>query len=97
MWSKTLSEKLIGILRKKALSMDKMDRCQLLGFLNTVLNVRKGFLEKDNPHGVVMMQEVASGALKHLGRVTIDWSEIVLWEAEGGHVEAVGERGGGRG
>ena len=28
------------------------------------------------------MQEMASGALKHLGRVTIDWTDIVPWEAD---------------
>jgi len=76
------SEKLIGLLRKKAFAMDKMDRSQLLGFIKTVLNVRNGFLEKDNQHGVEMMQDIASGALKHLGRATIDWMEIVPWEAE---------------
>ena len=76
------SENLIGLLRKKAFAMDKMDRSQLLGFIKTVLNVRNGFLEKDNQHGVEMMQDIASGALKHLGRATIDWMEIVPWEAE---------------
>ena len=76
------SEKLIGVLRKKAISMDKMHRSQLLGFIKTVLNVRNGFLEKDNPQGVEVMQEMASGALKHLGRVTIDWTDIVPWEAD---------------
>ena len=76
------SEKLIGVLRKKAISMDKMDRSKLLGFIKTVLNVRNGFLEKDNPQGVEVMQEMASEALKHLGRVTIDWMEIVPWEAD---------------
>ena len=62
--------------------MDKMDRSKLLGFIKTVLNVRNGFLEKDNPQGVEVMQEMASGVLKHLGRVTIDWIEIVPWEAD---------------
>ena len=76
------SERLIGVLRKKAISMDKMDRSKLLGFIKTVLNVRNGFLEKDNPQGVEVMQEMASGVLKHLGRVTIDWMEIVPWEAD---------------
>ena len=76
------SEQLIGLLRKKAFVMDKMDRSQLLGFIKTVLNVRNGFLEKDYQQGVEMMQEMASGALKHLGRVTIDWIEMVPWEAD---------------
>ena len=61
--------------------MDKMDRSQLLGFLNTVLNVRKGFLEKDNPHGVEVMQEVASGAFKHLGRAE---SQLTGWRSFSG-------------
>ena len=60
----------------------QVTRSQLLGFIKTVLNVRNGFLEKDNPQGVEVMQEMASGVLKHLGRVTIDWIEIVPWEAD---------------
>ena len=76
------TEKLISVLRRKAIAMDNMDRSQLLGFIKTVLNVRNCLLEKDNQHGVEVMQEMASGALKHLGRVTIDWVEIVAWEAD---------------
>jgi len=76
------SENLISVLRKKAIAMENMDRSQLLGFIKTVLNVRNCFLDKDNQHGVEVMQEMASGALKHLGRVTIDWMEIVAWEAD---------------
>ena len=76
------TEKLVSVLRRKAIAMDNMDRSQLLGFIKTVLNVRNCLLEKDNQHGVEVMQEMASGALKHLGRVTTDWVEIVAWEAD---------------
>ena len=76
------SEKLIGLLRRKAIAMDKLNRSQLLGFLKTVLNVRNKFLEKDNNHGVDVMQEMASSVLKHMGRITINWVEMSSWEAE---------------
>ena len=76
------SDKLIALLRTKAIAMDKLNRPQLLGFLKTVLNVRSKFLEKDDNHGVDVMQEMASSVLKHMGRITINWVEMSNWETE---------------
>ena len=74
-------ERLVSVLKKKALSMDKMDRAQLLAFIKTLLSVRNCLLEKEQERGVEMMQEMASGVLKQLGRVSIDWLEVSEWEA----------------
>ena len=43
---------------------------------------RNGFLEKNNQHGVGVMQEIASGVLKQLGRGTINWQDLTPWEAD---------------
>ena len=69
------------MLRKKALAMDTMDRAQLLAFIKTLLSVRNCLLEREQERGVEMMQEMASGVLKQLGRVSIDWLEVSEWEA----------------
>ena len=74
-------ERLVSVLRKKSLTMDKMDRTQLLAFIKTLLSVRNCLLEKEQDRGVEMMQEMASGVLKQLGRVSIDWLEVNEWEA----------------
>ena len=74
-------DRLLVILRKKALAMDTMDRAQLLAFTKTLLSVRNCILEKEQERGVEMMQEMASGVLKQLGRVSIDWLEVSEWEA----------------
>ena len=74
-------ERLVSVLRKKSLTMDKMDRTQLLAFIKTLLSVRNCLVEKEQERGVEMMQEMASGVLKQLGRVSIDWLEVSEWEA----------------
>ena len=74
-------ERLVSVLRKKALAMDTMDRAQLLAFIKTLLSVRNCLVEKEQERGVEMMQEMASGVLKQLGRVSIDWLEVSEWEA----------------
>ena len=74
-------DRLLAMLRKKALAMDTMDRAQLLAFIKTLLSVRNCLLEKEQERGVEMMQEMASGVLKQLGRVSIDWLEVSEWEA----------------
>ena len=74
-------ERLVSVLRKKSLTMDTMDRTQLLAFIKTLLSVRNCLLEKEQDRGVEMMQEMASGVLKQLGRVSIDWLEVSEWEA----------------
>ena len=75
-------DRLLAMLRKKALAMDTMDRAQLLAFIKTLLSVRNCLVEKEQEErGVEMMQEMASGVLKQLGRVSIDWLEVSEWEA----------------
>jgi len=74
-------EQLISLLRTKSMTMKQMDRSQLLGFVKTTIDVRNNFLEKDNQHGVGVMQELASGVLKQLGRGSIDWKNLTPWEA----------------
>ena len=74
-------ERLVAVLRKKALAMDEMDRAQLLAFIKTLLSVRDSLLEKEQDRGVEIMQEMASGVLRQLGRVSIDWLEVSEWEA----------------
>ena len=74
-------DRLLAMLRKKALAMDTMDRAQLLAFIKTLLSVRNCLVEKEQERGVEMMQEMASGVLKQLGRVSIDWLEVSEWEA----------------
>ena len=69
------------MMRKKALAMDKMDRAQLLAFVKTLLSVRNYLVEKEQDRGVEMIQEMASGVLRHLGRVSVDWLEVSEWEA----------------
>jgi len=74
-------ERLISLLRRKGKSMQQMDLSELLGFVKTTIDVRNGFLEKGNEHGVGVMQDIASGVLKLLGRKTIDWQDLTPWEA----------------
>ena len=74
-------ERLLSMMRKKALAMDKMDRAQLLAFVKTLLSVRNCLMEKEQDRSVEMIQEMASGVLRHLGRVGVDWLEVSEWEA----------------
>ena len=57
-------ERLLSMMRKKALAMDKMDRAQLLAFVKTLLSVRNCLVEKEQDRGVEIMQEMASGVLR---------------------------------
>ena len=74
-------ERLVAVLRKKALAMDEMDRAQLLAFVKTLLSVRDCLLEKEQDQGVEIMQKMASGVLRQLSRVSINWLEVRKWEA----------------
>ena len=74
-------ERLVAVLRKKALAMDEMDRAQLLAFVKTLLSVRDCLLEKEQDRGVEIMQKMASGVLRQLSRVSINWLEVREWEA----------------
>ena len=58
-------ERLLAMLRKKALTMDTMDRAQLLAFIKTLLSVRNCLVEKEQERGVEMMQEMAIGRYSH--------------------------------
>ena len=55
-------DRLLAMLRKKALTMDAMDCGQLLAFIKTLLSVRNCLLEKEQERGVEMMQEMARSA-----------------------------------
>ena len=74
-------ERLVAVLRKKALAMDEMDRAQLLAFVKTLLSVGDCLLEKEQDRGVEIMQKMASGVLRQLSRVSINWLEVREWEA----------------
>ena len=74
-------ERLVAVLRKKFLGMDEMDRAQLLAFVKTLLSVRDCLLEKEQDRGVEIMQKMASGVLRQLSRVSINWLEVRKWEA----------------
>ena len=74
-------ERLVAVLRKKALAMDEMDRAQLLAFVKTLLSVRDCLLEKEQDRGVEIMQKMASGVLRQLSQVSINWLEVREWEA----------------
>ena len=78
-------ERLVAVLRKKAMTMDEMDRAQLLAFIKTLLSVRESLLEKEQDRGVEIMQEMASGVLRQLGRASIDWLELSELEAHKAH------------
>ena len=64
-------DRLLAMLRKKALTMATMNRAQLLAVIKTLLSVRKCLLEKEQERSVEMMQEMASGVLKQPGRISI--------------------------
>ena len=74
-------ERLVAVLRKKALAMDEMDRAQLLAFVKTLLKVRNCLVEKEQDRGVEIMQKMASGVLRQLSRVSINWLDVREWEA----------------
>ena len=74
-------ERLVAVLRKKALAMDEMDRAQLLAFVKMLLSVRDCLLEKEQDRGVEIMQKMASGVLRQLSRVSINWLDVREWEA----------------
>jgi len=72
--------KIVSVLKKKAKSVDQMTRSQLIGFVKTIIHLRNAFLDQDIQAGSVVMQEMASTVLKHLGRSTINWEELSDWE-----------------
>ena len=74
-------ERLISMMRKKAVAMLEMDGSQLLGLIKTILVVRDGLLGKGNQDGVDIMQQMAGDVMKQLGKSDIDWLQMSPWEA----------------
>ena len=74
-------ERLISMMRKKAVAMLEMDGSQLLGLIKTILVVRDGLLGKGNQEGVDIMQQMAGDVMKQLGKIDIDWLQMSPWEA----------------
>ena len=74
-------ERLISMMRKKAVAMLDMDGSQLLGLIKTILVVRDGLLGKGNQDGVDIMQQMAGDVMKQLGKIDIDWLQMSPWEA----------------
>jgi len=70
------ADKVIKILRRKALEVQKLGRNELLGFINTVLNIRNHIMDSENPtEGVKEVVETLAGKiLSQLGRPSIDWT-----------------------
>ena len=74
-------ERLISMMRKKAVAMLEMDGSQLLGLIKTILVVRDGLLGKGNQDGVDIMQQMAGDVMKQLGKIDFDWLQMSPWEA----------------
>ena len=74
-------ERLISMMRKKAVTMLEMDGSQLLGLIKTILVVRDGLLGKGNQDGVDIMQQMAGDVMKQLGKIDFDWLQMSPWEA----------------
>ena len=75
-------EKVVGLLKKIVLKVEQMERSQLVGLVRTVLGVRNCLVEKEYHQGVETMQEIARTILKQMGRASIDWGEMKMWEVE---------------
>merc|ERR550517_956761 len=73
---------IVTVMKDKAKTMAQMSRGELIGFLQTVLHLRDSFLEENIQAGVDVMQELASNVLRVLGRPTITWVELPVWEAK---------------
>ena len=72
-------KKVIGLVRKRLVKVDQMERSQLVGLVRTVLGVRNGLVESERQEGVEAMQEMASTILKQMGRSTVCWEEMRGW------------------
>jgi len=70
------ADKVVKILRRKALEVHKLGRNELLGFINTVLNVRNHIMDSENlTEGVKEVVETLAGKiLAQLGRPSIEWT-----------------------
>ena len=70
------ADQVVKILRRKALEVQKLGRNELLGFINTVLNIRNYIVDSENPtEGLKEVVETVAGKiLSQLGRPSIDWT-----------------------
>jgi len=70
------ADQVVKLLRRKALEVHKLGRNELLGFINTVLNIRNHIVDSENPtEGLKEVVETVAGKiLSQLGRPSIDWT-----------------------
>ena len=70
------ADQVVKILRRKALEVQKLGRNELLGFINTVLNIRNHIVDSKNlTEGLKEVVETVAGKiLSQLGRPSIDWT-----------------------
>lgn len=70
------ADQVVKMLRSKALEVHKLGRNELLGFINTVLNIRNHIVDSENPtEGLKEVVETVAGKiLSQLGRPSIDWT-----------------------
>jgi len=70
------ADQVVKILRRKALEVQKLGRNELLGFINTVLNIRNHIVDSEIPtEGLKEVVETVAGKiLSQLGRPSIDWT-----------------------
>ena len=70
------ADQVVKILRRKALEVHKLGRNELLGFINTVLNIRNHIVDSEIPtEGLKEVVETVAGKiLSQLGRPSIDWT-----------------------
>ena len=72
----------VKIVKRRVMQVDQMDRSQLVGLVRTVLSIRNCLVEKESQEGVETMQGMARSILKQLGRSTIEWGDMKLWEVD---------------
>jgi len=70
------ADQVVKLLRRKALEVHKLGRNELLGFINTVLNIRNHIVDSEIPtEGLKEVVETVAGKiLSQLGRPSIDWT-----------------------
>jgi len=70
------ADQVVKLLKRKALEVHKLGRNELLGFINTVLNIRNHIVDSENPtEGLKEVVETVAGKiLSQLGRPSIDWT-----------------------
>ena len=70
------ADQVVKMLRRKALEVHKLGRNELLGFINTVLNIRNHIVDSEIPtEGLKEVVETVAGKiLSQLSRPSVDWT-----------------------